>query len=99
MSAPTITWTITPEDPEVQWGALPDTFGDEFYACVALDDTSFVPDSDYDLPYRQEKWGWSVEDQFTAETVSEGTEKSESYAKAAAGQALLAAFASLRSPA
>lgn len=92
-SAPVVTWTTTPEDPEVQWSEIEGVDGAPVYAWVAVDDTMTVRYSfDYPFATRQEDWTWAVESEY-GKTLALGDAKHEDDAKADAAKALLAALA------
>ena len=91
--APTVTWTTTPEDPEVQWSVIGDGEQAPFYAWVGVDETMTVRDSfDYPSATRHENWVWAVESE-EGNTLVEGTAKYEDHAKEDAAKALLKALA------
>lgn len=55
-----VEWTPSPEDPEVLWASVPDGDGGEFALDVARLDSYMTTSSDYDVPHRVERWGWTV---------------------------------------
>lgn len=77
------TWTVSEEDPDVEWLS-----GERAFASVSHERVAIDGSGDYDLPHTQSRYQWEVADNDTGRAIASGTARDAGQARVEASAAL-----------